>query len=125
VVSLASMQAQECDLHIMVVDETFLRDHIFHQFVLHAATYGSINNQILVSNAVVTSKTKGNWVWFRCQLEQGFSGSSVLIANYSKGIESQQFQGDIRNSGCFFAKCWKHLSENAKKAMLGKMERES
>jgi hypothetical protein len=107
------------------VDETFLRGHIFHQVVLYAATYGSKNNQILVSYAVVTSKTKGYWVWFRCQLEQDFSGSSVLIANYSKGIESQQFQGDIRNSGCLFAKCLKHLSENAKRAILGKKEGES
>ena len=47
------------------------------------------------------------------------SWSYVLVADYTKGIESHQFQGDIRNSGCLFAQCLKHLSKNAEKAMSG------
>ena len=45
--------------------------------------------------------------------------SYVLVADYTKVIVSHQFQGDIWNSGCLFAHCLKHLSENAEKAMSG------
>ena len=101
--SLASKKAWDGALQIMVVDGTFLKGHIFDQVVLLAVTYDGNNNQILLLYAIVTSETKDNWVWFRCQLEQDFPGSHVLVADYTKGIESHQFQGDIKNSGCLFA----------------------
>jgi hypothetical protein len=90
---------------IMVVDRTFLKGHIFDQVVLLAVTYDSNNNQILLLYATVTSETGDYWVWFRCQLEQNSQGSYVLVADYTKGIESHQFQCDIRDSGCLFAQC--------------------
>jgi hypothetical protein len=43
--------------------------------------------------------------------------------DYRKGIESHQFHGDIRNSGCSFARCLKLLSEVAEKAISGIKER--
>ena len=55
-------------------------------------------NQILLSYVVVTYETEDKWMWFRPQLEQDFPGSYVLLEEYSKGIEIQQLQGDIRNS---------------------------
>ena len=48
---------------------------------------------------------------------QGLKSYPVLIADYSKGIQSQQSQGDITNSGCLFARYLKYLYENAEKAM--------
>ena len=119
VASSATKNAWDGALQIMVVDGTFLKGHIFDQVVLLAVTYDGNNNQILLPYANVTSETEDNWVWFRRQLEQDFPGSYVLVADYTKGIESHQFQGDIRNSGCMFARCFKHLSENAEKAMSG------
>ena len=107
-----------CSANI-VVDRTFFKGHIFDQVFLLAVTYDGNNTQILLSYAIVTSETEGNWVWFRCQLEQDFTGSYVLVADYTKGIESHQFQGNNRNSACLFALCLKHLSGNAEKAMTG------
>ena len=100
-------------------EQDFLNGHIFDQAVLHAVTYDSNNNLILLTNAVVTSETKDYWVWFRFQLDQDFPGLYVVFADYTEGIESHQFQGDISHSGCLFAQCFKHLSKNAKKAMPG------
>ena len=87
--------------------------------VLLAVTYDGNNNQILLLYAIVTSETEGNWVWFRFQLDQDFPGLYVVFADYTEGIESHQFQGDISHSGCLFAQRFKHLSKNAKKAMPG------
>ena len=101
--SLATKYAWEGALQIMVIDGTFLKGHIFDQVVLLAVTYNSNNNQIIVSCAIVTSETDGNWVWYRPQLEKDLLGPSILIADNTKGIENQQFQGDIRNSECLFA----------------------
>ena len=47
------------------------------------------------------------------------SRSNVFVADYTKGIESHQFQGGIGSSGCLFAQCLKHLSKYAEKAMSG------
>jgi hypothetical protein len=119
VASSATKKAWDGALQIMVVDRTFLKGHIFDQVVLFAVTYDGNNNQILLPYAIVTSETEDNRVWFRRQLEQDFPGSYVLVADYTKGIESHQFQGDIINSGCLFARCLKYLSKNAEKAMSG------
>ena len=113
--SSAEKKAWEGALQIMIVDGTFLKGHIFDQVVLLAVTYDSNNNQYLLSYAVVTSETEDNWVWFSHQLEQDFPGSYVLIADYSKGFESQQFQCGIRSSGGMFARCFKHLANMLRK----------
>lgn len=81
----------------------FSEGHIFDQVVLLAVMYDSNNNQIILSYVVVTSETEGNWVWFRHQLVQDFSGSSDLVADYTKKIESQQLQGSIRSFVCLVA----------------------
>jgi hypothetical protein len=44
VTSLATKKARESVLHIMVVDNTFWKGHIFDQVVLLVITYYSINN---------------------------------------------------------------------------------
>ena len=85
----------------------FLKGHIIDQVVLHAAIYDSNNNQIMLSYAIVTCETEDTWVWFGHQLEQDFPGSHVLIANYTKAIESHKFQGSNRNSGSLFPRCSK------------------
>lgn len=82
----ATEKAWDGALKIMVADGTFLRGHIFDQVILTAITYDGNNIQVILSYAVVTFKTDDNWVWFRCQLEQDFSGSYKLIVNYSKRI---------------------------------------
>jgi hypothetical protein len=104
---------------IMVVDRTFLKCHIFDQVVLLAVTYDGNNNQILLLYAIVTSETEDNWVWFRHKLEQDFPGLYILVADYTKGIESHQFQGDIRKFGCLFAQFLKHPSKNAEIVISG------
>jgi hypothetical protein len=43
--------------------------------------------------------------------------------DYSKGIKSQQFKDIVRNSEFLFARCLKHLSENAQKVMTSVEER--
>jgi hypothetical protein len=83
---------------IMAEVRTFLKGQIFDQVVLHAVTNDS-NNQILLSYAVVTSEIEDKWVWLTHQLEQDLPGSSDLVADYTKRIENQQFQGCIRKSG--------------------------
>ena len=102
----------------MVVDGTFLKSHTFDQGVLLAVTSDSDNTQILLSSAVVTSDIEDIWVWLRHQLEHNFPGTYICIVDYSMWIQSHQFQGDIRNSGCLLARCLKHLSENAEKAII-------
>ena len=108
----------------MDIDGTFLKGHIFDQVVLLAVTCNSNNNWILVSCAIVTSETEDNWVWYRPQLEKDLLGPIIFIADNTKGIESQQFQGDIRNSECLFAWCLKHLAEKANETMTGIKGRE-
>ena len=107
VASSARKQAWDSALQIMVVDGIFLKGHIIDQVVLLAATYESNNNQILLSYAIVTNETEDTWVQFRHQLEQDFPGSDVLIADYTQTVESKQFKGSIRSSGCLFARCLK------------------
>ena len=99
--TLATKKAREGALQIMVEESSFLKDHTFHQAVLLAVTYDRNKNQILLSFAIVVFYTEDNWLWLKHQLEQFFPGSHVHIADYSKGIESWQFQDCIRNSGCF------------------------
>ena len=83
------------------------------------------NNQVLLSDAIVTSETEDNWVWFSCQLEQDFPGSYVLVADYSKGIKCQGHKGSARNSGSRSTRCLKHQCENAKTAITGTKEGET
>ena len=91
----------------MVEDSIFLTGHIIDQVVLVTITYDRNNNQILLSYATVTCETEDTWVWFGHQQEQDFPGSHVLIAKYTKAIESHQFQGSNRNSGSLFPRCLK------------------
>jgi hypothetical protein len=91
----------------------FFKCHIFDQVVPLAVIYDSNNNQILLSDAIETSETYNNWVQFRHQLKLDAPGSYVLVTDYFKGIRIHQLQGDIRNSGCLFARFLKHCSENA------------
>ena len=106
------MKAWEGALQIMLADRTFLKCHIFDQVVPLAVNYDSNKNQILLSYTIETLETDNNWVRCRHQLELDAPGSYVLVADYFKGIGIQQFQGDIRNSGCLFARFLKHCSEN-------------
>ena len=96
--SSASKQARGSALILLVEDGLFFKGPIFDQGVLLTVTYDCINNQVLLSSAFVTFKTEDHWVWFSCKLEHDFPKTSVIIVNYSKGIENQQFQGDDRNS---------------------------
>jgi hypothetical protein len=99
------------------IDRTFEKGHILDQIVLLAVAYDGTTNQNLLSSQVVTSETEFNWVWFRNQLGQDFPGSYVLIVDNTKEIESQQFLGSIRNSGCLLTGFLKHIYENAKKTV--------
>jgi hypothetical protein len=80
----ATKKEWDGSLQIMVADGTLLKGHIFDQVILTSVTYDGNKNQIILSYAVVAFKTDGNWEWFRCQLEQDFSGSYNLIVDYSK-----------------------------------------
>ena len=62
VASWATKKVWNGTLQIMVVDRTFWEGHIFDQVVQSTVTYDGNNNQILLSCAVVTSETEGNWV---------------------------------------------------------------
>jgi hypothetical protein len=103
----------------------FFKGNIFDQVVLLAVSYDKNNNQILFSFVVVTSETEDNWMWLRHQLEQDIPGSHVLVADFTMGIESHQFQGDIRSSGCLFSRYLKHLFENTEKATTSIKEGET
>jgi hypothetical protein len=81
--SSATKKAWEGALQTIVIEETFLEGHIIDQVVLLADTYDSNNNQILLSYAIMTSETEDTWVWLRHELEQDFSGSNVLITDYT------------------------------------------
>ena len=59
---LATKNAWEGALHIMVVEKTFLNYHNFDQADLLAVTCDSNNYQIILSYAIITSKTEDNWV---------------------------------------------------------------
>jgi hypothetical protein len=102
-------------VRIVAADATFTTSKHFKHTLLIAVTFDGNNELMILALAVVDIENGDNWLWFSQLLVADFPGITVILADYSKGMEAENFQTYLRNNSILYSRCARHLVENCKK----------
>jgi len=95
------------------------KNRIFDQTILLAVTRDGNNEIVLLAYAVCGFEGERNWCWFLDRLIKDFPGMQIFVADFDKGIETSQFQTKLRNNGCMFRRCFKHMCADCANSTRG------
>ena len=107
-------------LQMRVQDGTHATSSFFCGIFLVCVAIDSNRQVKLLAFARVGTENKQNWLWFETLLEQDFPNTKFVHADYSKGIESNEFSTLLQAHNISYGRCFRHMlkncSSNAKNA---------
>lgn len=103
-------------LKMRVQDGTHVTSPFFAGIYLVCVTVDPNRQVKLLAFARVGSETKTNWLWFEELLQKDFPGTRYIHADYSKGVESNEFGVMLKNANIQYGRCFRHMMKNCNTA---------
>ena len=101
---------------LFAVDGTFTTTGIIKHTLLFAVSYDGNNELVHLAYCICDIENTENWLWFLDKLISDFPGSYCCLADFDKGLQSEEVQNLLLSENIKFSRCVRHMQPNCKQA---------
>ena len=101
-------------ISLFAVDGTFTTTGIIKHTLLFAVSYDGNNELVHLAYCICDIEITENWLWFRDKLISDFPGSYCCLADFDKGLHSEEVQNLLLSENIKFSRCVRHMQPNCK-----------